>query len=236
MKLTATLGANLRQILQAEVDAAERAVSRAIGTETEALKRTLRAQVNAAFGTNAKPLANAWRSQTFPRRGVSMRASGIVWTKVPTIIDAFERGATIRAKGGKFLAIPTGFNRAGGRRGSKPRVTPAQMVASKQAFVRPFKGGRGFVWCLPVRQGERVGRRRAPLIAGRITQVATAKRKGAAAWQANLLKQGFVPMFLLVPQVQLAKRLDVRSAGAAALARLPAAVVAAWEAETRRAA
>jgi hypothetical protein len=84
-----------------------------------------------------------------------------VFTKVPAIIDAFERGVTIRPKGGrKFLAIPTGFNRQGGRRGAKPRVTPAQMVASGQGFLRPFKSGRGFVWCLPVRQGQRTGRGR----------------------------------------------------------------------------
>ncbi len=95
------------------------------------------------------------------------------------------RGAWfIRPKGGrKFLAIPTGFNRQGGRRGAKPRISPQQMVASGQGFLRPFASGGGFVWCLPVRQGERTGRRRAPLIAGGIAAVATARRKGAAAWQ-----------------------------------------------------
>jgi hypothetical protein len=83
-----------------------------------------------------------------------------------------------------------------------------------------------------VRQGERVGRRRAPLIAGGLAAVATARRRGAAGWQAALLEQGFVPMLLLVPQVQLAKRLDVRGAGHRALARLPAAVVREWRAIT----
>ena len=51
-------------------------------------------------------------------------------------------------------------------------------------------------------------------------------------WQAELLRQGFVPMFLLVPQVQLAKRLDVRGAGHRALARLPAAIAREWEVVT----
>ncbi|WP_240048419.1 hypothetical protein [Crenalkalicoccus roseus] len=150
-------------------------------------------------------------------------------------IDAFERGALIRPKGGgKFLAIPTGFNRQGGRRGAKAQVSPAQMVASRQGFLRPFTSGRGFVWCLPVRQGERSGRGRAPLIAGGLVPVATSRRKGAAAWQQALHAQGFVPMFLLLPQVRLARRLNVQGAAERALRRLPGRFVAAWARESGR--
>ena len=110
-------------------------------------------------------------------------------------------------------------------------MTPAQMVASGQAFLVPFKNGGGFVWALPVRQGEQVGRRRAPLIAGGITAVATGNRRGKAQFQAELLKQGFVPMFLLLRQVQLPKKLNVRAAGAAALANLPRRIVTTWNAQ-----
>jgi hypothetical protein len=233
MKITASIVKDLSTILKEEVRAGEIAVTRAIKAETERLKTELRQQVTAAFGERSRGIANAWRSRVFPQTGESLRAAGIVWTKVPNVIDAFERGVTIRARNGKYLAIPTGFNRQGGRRGAKARVTPQQMVASKQAFVRPFKNGRGLVWCLPVRQGERVGRRRAPLIAGGLVTVATARRKGASAWQQALLAQGFVPMFLLLPQVQIAKRLDVRGAGQRALSRLPAAVVREWRMEER---
>jgi hypothetical protein len=233
MKIAASIVKDLSTILQEEVRAGEIAVTRAIKAETERLKTELRQQVTAAFGERSRGIANAWRSRVFPQTGESLRAAGIVWTKVPNIVDAFERGVTIRARNGKYLAIPTGFNRQGGRRGAKPRVTPQQMVASKQAFVRPFKNGRGLVWCLPVRQGERVGRRRAPLIAGGIAAVATGRRKGAAAWQQSLLAQGFVPMFLLLPEVRLAKRLDAQRAGNQALARLPAAIVREWRTEER---
>jgi hypothetical protein len=233
MRLAATLGASLARILEQEVRAGERAVTRGVRAETERLKTELRQQVVAAFGARGRGIANAWRARVFPPSGESLGAAGIVWTKVPSIIDAFERGATIRARGGRYLAIPTGFNAPQGRRGRGARVTPQQMVASRQAFLRPFRSARGFVWCLPVRQGERVGRRRAPLIAGGLAAVATARRRGAAGWQAELLRQGFVPMFLLVPQVQLAKRLDVRGAANRALARLPAAIVREWEAIAR---
>ncbi len=230
MRLIAALGASLTGILEQEVRAGERAVTRGVRAEAERLKTELRQQVVAAFGARGRGLANAWRARLFPPSGESLGAAGIVWTKVPSIVDAFERGATIRARGGRYLAISTGFNAPQGRRGRGLRVTPQQMVASRQAFLRPFRSGRGFVWCLPVRQGERIGRKRAPLIAGGLAAVATARRRGAAGWQAELLRQGFVPMFLLVPQVQLAKRLDVRGAGHRALARLPAAITREWEA------
>jgi hypothetical protein len=234
MRLAATLGASLKKLLEQEVRAGERAVTRGVRSETERLKGELRQQVVAAFGARGRGIANAWRARVFPEAGESLGAAGIVWTKVPSIVNAFERGATIRARGGRFLAIPTGFNAPHGRRGRGMRVTPQQMVASRQAFLRPFKSGRGFVWCLPVRQGERVGRRRAPLLAGGLVEVARRKMRSAtrAAWHRELLEQGFVPMFLLVPQVQLTKRLDVRGAGHRALARLPAAIVREWEAVT----
>lgn len=234
MKISAIIG-DVRKVLAAEVRAGERAAMTVMRAETDQVKKELRDQATSAFAGNARGVANAWRSQVFPRGGQSLRPAGLVFTKVPAIIDAFERGALIRPKGGgKFLAIPTGFNRQGGRRGAKPRVSPAQMVASGQGFLRPFASGRGFVWALPVRQGERVGRRRAPLIAGGVAAVATGRRRGAAAWQQSLLAQGFVPMFLLVPQVKHTKRLDVKGAAERALRRLPGRFVAAWERESGR--
>ena len=240
MRLAAAIG-DLRQALAAEVRAGERAATGAVREGTEALKRELRGQVVAAFGSRGRGIANAWRSQVFPRSGVSLRAAGLVWTKVPNVIDAFERGALIRAKGGRrFLAIPTGFNAARGWRGRGDkglRVTPAQMVASGQGFLRPFRSGRGFVWCLPLRQGEQTGRRRRTrLIAGGLAEVGTANRKGREAWARGLLEQGMVPMFLLLPQVQVAKRLDVKGAADRAGARVPRRFVALWEAEAGRAA
>ena len=240
MRIEAVIG-DLRRVLAAEVAAGERAATQAVRTETEALKRELRGQVIAAFGGKARGIANAWRSAIYPRSGVSLRAAGLVWTKVPDVIDAFERGALIRPKGGhRFLAIPTGFNAARGQRGRGDkglRVTPAQMVASGQGFLRPFKSGRGFVWCLPLRQGEQTGRRRRTrLIAGGMAEVATANRKGREAWARGLLEQGLVPMFLLLPQVQLAKRLDVKGAADRAGARVPWRFVSLWEAEMGRAA
>jgi hypothetical protein len=239
MRLGAQLVGDLRKMLAEELRAGERAAMAAIRTETAEVKAELRQQVTTAFAGNARGIANAWRSMVFPRTGQSLRPAGLVFTKVPKVIDAFERGALIRAKGGrKFLAIPIGFNAARGRRGRGEkgmRVTPAQMVASGQAFLRPFKSGRGFVWCLPLRAGEQTSRRRRTrLIAGGVTEIGTGNRKGREAWARGLLARGMVPMFLLLPQVKLTKRLDVRGASLRALRRLPGRFVAAWAAETGR--
>jgi hypothetical protein len=236
VRFGAAILGDLRQVLAAELRAGERAAMQAVREETRAVQEELRRQVTDAFSGNARGIANAWRSQVFPRSGPSLRPAGLVWTKVPSVIDAFERGALIRPKGGrKFLAIPTGFNRRGGRRGAKARVTPQQMVASGQAFLRPFKSGRGFVWCLPLRAGAQTGRRRRTrLIAGGVTEVGTGNRKGREAWARGMLQQGMVPMFLLLPQVALAKRLDVRGAAERGLRRLPGRFVLAWERESGR--
>ncbi|MBX6747733.1 MAG: hypothetical protein IRY87_37345, partial [Acetobacteraceae bacterium] len=136
MRLAATILGDLRQALAAEVRAGERAAMTAIRAETEQVRQELRQQVMSAFGGRGRGIAHAWRARVFPSSGQSLRPAGLVWTRAPNVIDAFERGAVIRPKGGrKFLAIPTGFNAARGRRGRGEkglRVTPAQMVASGQ--------------------------------------------------------------------------------------------------------
>lgn len=245
MKFSARIVGDLRQVLAEEVRAGERAAMRAVRAETESLKTELRKQTTDSLKGNIRGIANAWRSAVFPRTGISMRPAGLVWSKTPDIIHGFETAATIRAKGGrKFLAIPTGFNAARGRRGRGEkgmRVTPAQMVASGQAFLRPFKSARGFVWCLPLYgatstrgRGARP-RRRTLLFAGGFAEVGTGNRRGREAWARGMLEKGMIPMFLLLPQVSLNKRFDVKGASERALRRLPGRFVAAWEAESRSA-
>jgi len=237
MKFTAQIKGNIAEYMRLEAEGGARAASRVMGEETRALQLGLRAQVNAAFGAKGRGIGNAWRSKTFPRRP-SLGAAGLVYSKMPAVVDAFEKGALIRPKGGKkYLAIPTGFNAAQGRRGRGEkgmRVTPAQMVASKQAFMRPFKNGRGFVWCLPVKAGEQTGRkRRTRLMAGGVAEVGTGSRKGREAWARGLLAQGMVPMFILLPSVKLPKKLDIVPVARSVAARIPGRFVAEWDKEVR---
>ena len=71
---------------------------------------------------------------------------------------------------------------------------------------------------------------------GGLAEIGTGNRKGREAWARGMLVRGMVPMFLLLPQVKLAKRLDVKGAAERGLRRLPARFVAAWERESGRAA
>jgi hypothetical protein len=132
MKFVAQVKGNIADYMKLEAEGGARAASRVMGEETRRLQLDLRGQVNAAFGAKGRGLGNAWRAQTFPRSRPSLGAAGLVWSKVPAIVDAFEKGAMIRPKGGKkFLAIPTGFNADRGRRGRGSggmRVTPALMA------------------------------------------------------------------------------------------------------------
>jgi hypothetical protein len=65
-------------------------------------------------------------------------------------------------------------------------------------------------------------------------EVGTANREGREAWARDMLRKGMASMFLLLPQVELAKGLDVAGAAARAGARVPRRFVALWEAEAGR--
>jgi Family of unknown function (DUF6441) len=67
------------------------------------LKAELRRQVSSA-GLGQR-LANSWRDKHYPNQ--ELDAATLVYTKGPQIIRAFDEGAVIRSKRGRFLAIPT---------------------------------------------------------------------------------------------------------------------------------
>jgi hypothetical protein len=71
------------------------------------------------------------------------------------------------------------------------------------------------------------------LIAGGVTPVATSNRAKKSRWMNQLLSQGMVPMFLLLPAVNLPKRLDIRKPAEQAAARIPGRFVAEWDKEVR---
>jgi hypothetical protein len=82
-----------------------RIVTDTMNEVADGLKAELRRQViDAGMGQR---LANTWRGTRFPLGDkVSLSAAAFVNSNAPEIIDAFERGATIRPIKGKFLFIP----------------------------------------------------------------------------------------------------------------------------------
>ena len=102
MKLAA-ITRSLQADMQAELRDLERAT--AVGTKEagRGLRTELRRQV-ASAGLGQR-LANSWRDKHYPNQ--KLDAASLVYTKAPQIIRAFDEGAVIRSKRGRFLAIPT---------------------------------------------------------------------------------------------------------------------------------
>jgi hypothetical protein len=146
------------------------------------------------------------RRKTYPRLGESLSAAALVWSKAPVIVGAHDTGPLIRSRDGFWLAIPT--EAAGrGRRGGK--ITPGEWERRRGLRLR-------FVY-----------RRRGPslLVAdGRLNS----RGLGVASRSKTGRGKATVPIFLLVPQVKLAKRLDLARDAERAQAAVPGLIVAKW--------
>ena len=120
MRVLAAIQGDLKELLQAELRTAERAVTAGVRAATDGLKTELRRQITGAGLGNR--LANTWRGEVYPKSGQSIAAAGHVWSKAPKLVRLYAEGAVIRSKAGLFLAIPTP---AAGKYGDgRRKITP----------------------------------------------------------------------------------------------------------------
>jgi hypothetical protein len=204
MKLNLDISPDLVAVMAAEINAGERAVSAAMREAGSKLKTAWRRQITGA-GLGHR-LANSIRSQTYPKVGDSLSAAAFVWSKAPQIINAHDDGLMIRSKSGFWLAIPTA---AAGKGSRGRRITPGEWEQRRGMRLR-------FVY-----------RRGAPslLVAdGRLNS----RGLGVASRSKTGRGQSTVPIFLLVPQVRLAKRLNLARDAERAQAAIPGLIVANW--------
>jgi hypothetical protein len=204
MDLQLKILGDLKPMMAAEIKAGEKAVSAAMREAGTDLKSAWRGQITRA-GLGRR-LANSIRSQVYPKSGDSMNAAALVWSKAPVIIGAHDTGPLIRSKNGFWLAIPTA---AAGKGLKGGRVTPGE-----------WERRRG----LPLRF---IYRRRGPslLVAeGRLNS----RGLGVASRSKTGRGKATVPIFLLVPQVKLTKRLDLARDAERAQAVVPGLIVANW--------
>jgi Family of unknown function (DUF6441) len=209
MKLTATIIRSVKAGIQSELRDIERAVATGARDAGRGLRTELRRQV-ATAGLGQR-LANSWRDKHYPNERLD--AASLVYTKAPQIIRAFDEGAVIRSRRGRFLAIPTeNAPRKGtdGRR-IRPSTFPEHRFGPLRFVPRPSGPSLlvvdGLRASFSRKTGELRGFRRA-------TDRARARGDGLTT----------VVMFLLVPQVKLPKRLDVARAAERWSAQLPALV------------
>ena len=204
MNIRMDITGNLQAMLAAEIEAGERAVSKAIGEAAGSLKTAWRGQITGA-GLGAR-LARTIRSEQFPKGKDSLNAAALVWSNAPVIIGAHEEGPLIRSKSGFWLAIPTP---AAGKSTRGGRITPGEWERRRGIRLRCVYRPRGP--SLLVAEGR---------LNSRGLAVGSRSKTGRGATT--------VPIFLLVPQVKLRKRLDLIRDAKAAHERIPGAIVANW--------
>jgi len=209
MKLVAKVGRSLQADMQAELRDIDRAAATGTRAAGRGLETELRRQVTAA-GLGQR-LARTWRDRHYDNRGLD--AASLVYTKAPQIIRAFDEGAVVRAKRGRFLAIPTenAPRRGVGGKRISPSTFPEHRFGPLRFVPRPSGPSLlvvdGLRASFSRKTGELRGFRRAS---------DRARRTGAGLTT--------VVMFVLVPQVKLPKRLNVARAAERWSGRLPGLV------------
>jgi hypothetical protein len=215
MRIQAAIQGDLQALLKAELRGAERAVTAGVRAATLGLKTELRAQVTSA-GLGQR-LANTWRSRIYPEGEQSLSAAGFVWSKAPNLIRLYDEGAIIRSKQGLYLAIPTPA--AGRFADRRQKITPLlweRIHGMRLRFVYRRSGPS-----LLVADNVRLTAR------GRA--VANIGRSKGAAF-TRLSGRTTVPLFILVSQVSVKKRLDVEGAAQKWIKGLPELVLRNWRA------
>jgi hypothetical protein len=204
MKFKLAIDPDIATMMQAEIAAGERAVSAAIRQSALSLKTDWRGQITGA-GLGAR-LARTIRSEDYPKGRPSLNAAALVWSNAPVIVGAHDVGPLIRSKSGLWLAIPTA---AAGKSTRGGRITPAEWERRRGTPLRFIYRSRGP--SLLVAEGR---------LNSRGLGVASRAKSGRGL--------ASVPIFLLVRQVKLTKRLDLTKAAGAALQRIPGAIVTNW--------
>ncbi|MEM1344737.1 MAG: DUF6441 family protein [Pseudomonadota bacterium] len=210
MRVDVQIEGSPRQILGRRLQGTQRGVTRAVREVGTQLKADWRAAIVAA-GLGRR-LANSVRNRTFPGRGTSLGAAALVFSKAPEILGSQARGARIRSKDGFFLAVPTDAAPKGPR-GS--RLSPGEVerrLGIRLRFV--FRRGRPSLLVADNFRVSRTGRVR------QNTRIARGK-KGTGGQVSSLKGRATVVMFVLLPEVRLKPKVDLRRPTERARQRLP---------------
>ena len=205
MKIDLSFSPDIVAMMQAEFLAGEKAVTAAMRQAGSDLKSDWRGQITGA-GLGQR-LARSIRNKTYPERGESLDAAAFIWTKAPKIIQAHDKGVLIRSKNGFYLAIPT---EAAGKGRGGARLTPGEWEQRR---------GMRLVF---------IYRRNGPSFL--VAEKARINPRGTAVASRSKTGRGQVtaPIFLLVPQVKLRKRLDLARDAEKVAGAIPRLIVAKW--------
>lgn len=227
MRIKVDIVGSMQRMMAAEIRAGEVAVTRGVAQGGSRLQKGWREQVTSS-GLGAR-LARTVRQQNYPVGDVSMGAASLVYARpnkkpgsasAADLMDAFDRGVTIRSQNDFWLAIPlpaAGRQASRGGRGDK-RLSPLvweERTGRKLKFI--FRKGRP---SLLVDTGEN----RERSYTDPLSYTAGRRRGG----RKNL----WIPVFILVPQVRLKKRLNIERLAREAEASLPGLILSNWKEPT----
>jgi hypothetical protein len=166
---------DIRATADKEADLFAESSHREMGALGDGVKLAVRADIRKAKFRGAARLANAWRGKLFPRspKAHAAKPAYVLGNNAEKILSTFETGATIKAKGGALM-IPIGP----AKRVKLPAFTPREKLP--ELVLRQY-GVQRFV-------SQRLKKTR-QLALGVFTAAEGGKRK-------------FVPLFLLVKQVE----------------------------------
>lgn len=206
MKIDLSVSPDIVAMMQAEQLAGEKAVTAAMRQAGSDLKADWRGQITGA-GLGQR-LARSIRNKTYPERGESLNAAAFIWSKAPKIIHSHDKGVLIKSKNGFYLAIPT---EAAGKGRVGARLTPGEWERRRGMRLR-------FIY-----------RRNGPSLL--VAEKARINTRGTAVASRSKTGRGQVsaPIFLLVPQVKLRKRLDLTRDAERVAGRVPSLIVEKWE-------
>ena len=208
MKVTANVDGDLRAIYGTSLAEGKRAVQKGVSIAGGGLQSDWRGQI-AGAGLGSR-LQRTIRKRVYPEGRNSLRAATLVWSNAGKIVDAFERGVTIRSNDGFYLAIP--LPAAGKQVGGK-RITPG---------LWERKTGRRLQFVY--RKGK------PPLLVdtGTVARAAPRVAFGEKQRERRGFKNRSIPIFVLKPTVKLPKKLSLMATATAAQNRLPELIVANW--------
>lgn len=205
MKLLIEQRGDLSTQMEDEIRKAEVAVTHGVRRAGQMVKTAWRDRVvRAGLG---RKLPNTIRTRTYPVGGTSISAASIVWSKAEHILGAHAKGGIIRSNKGQYLAIPL----------------PAAGKAPRGMAMTPerFKRRTGLLlYSVELRNGNIMLFAQGRLSkAGRAVQSRSTRGRGVAS----------IPVFLLVRQVRLSKRLDLDSDVERIVTLTPQLILDAWK-------